>query len=176
LAAGLAYPEAGETISLASARRLYERARRGDGVLGGLKRLGVKNILGAVWSAATPASGSGPREAVAAYRMEDGLRDPSFDEQPATMPASGAAGLVALDDWLASIPELRRRRHEIQRHRRRSDAEVLSAFASHWTNPAGPAGPAGPMGAGPQALYNRVHETLVQAFSLESIAKEDGAA
>ena len=169
LTAGLAYPEPGETISLASARRFYRRARHQDGVLENLKQLGVKNVVGAVWSAATSSIPGGSR-AVSAYRMEDGLQDPSFDEQPETMPAGGAAGLVALREWLESLPEQRRRRQELQRQRRRSDAEILSAFPSHWTNPAGPAG------AEPLTLYNRVHEAVVQAFSLEEIAKNDGAA
>jgi hypothetical protein len=93
--------------------------------------------------------------------MEEGLQEPAFDEDPEILTAEGAAGLLALHDWLTSLPEQRRRRRGIQQHRRRSDAEILSAFPDRWTQP---------VGAEPRALYHRVHETVVEAFSLEDIA------
>ncbi|HEX9724655.1 MAG TPA: glycosyltransferase [Vicinamibacteria bacterium] len=155
LATGLFRREPGDTMSMVSLlRRAYQRARSGDGALGG-----IKNMLAELWSAAAPPTEDGSR--AAAYRMEEGLQEPAFDEDPEILTAEGAAGLLALHDWLTSLPEQRRRRRGIQQHRRRSDAEILSAFPDRWTQP---------VGAEPRALYHRVHETVVEAFSLEDIA------
>jgi hypothetical protein len=93
--------------------------------------------------------------------MEESLQELGFDREPEILPAESTAGLLALHDWLTSLPEQRLRRGEIQRHRRRSDAEILSAFSSRWTQP---------VGAEPRALYRRVHETVVDTFSIEEMA------
>ena len=97
-----------------------------------------------------------------ARRQKVALKNHSLDDQPPAIPATGAAVLAALDDWLKALPEMRRRRAELQRGRRRSDAATLSPFSSRWTSPAS---------ANPQAVYNTVHESIVREFSLDRIVK-----
>ena len=144
-------------------------AERRHGIRENSTRLRVKDLLAALWSTARFAAGSGRRSqplsalsALSAFRMEDGLQDPSFDGQPVTVTASTGARLAALDEWLISLPRQRKRRQELQRHRKRSDAQVLSAFASRWT---------APVGAEPPWLYSRVHEAVVKAFSLDRLVR-----
>ena len=161
LATGLFRREPGDWSLVSALHRAYRRARRTDGALGG-----IKNILAELWPAAAHPAGDGSR--AAAYRMEEGPQERAFDDHPESLPPEGAARLLALHDWLTSLPDQRRRRREIQQHRWRSDAEILSAFPARWTQP---------VGAEPRALYHRLHETVVEAFSLEDIAQRpDGRA
>jgi GT2 family glycosyltransferase len=145
--------EPGDWPLVSSLRRAYLRARNADGAMGG-----IKSILAELWPVtARPTADGSP---AAAYRMEEGPQERTFDDRPESLPAEGAARLLALHDWLTSLPEQRRRRREIQQHRRRSDAEILSAFPARWTQP---------VGAEPRDLYRRVHETVVDTFSIEEM-------
>lgn len=138
LAAGLSR-RLDEGLSLLSLlRSSYRSRRRGGGFLSG-----IRSCLATMRRAVIPA----PSRA-------------TISPPPQNLSPSAAAALLAFQDWLASLPEQRRRRREIQQHRRRSDAEILSAFSDRWTQP---------VGAEPRDVYHRVHEMVVQAFSLEDM-------
>ncbi|MGH9459756.1 MAG: glycosyltransferase family 2 protein, partial [Vicinamibacteria bacterium] len=154
LTTGLFRQEPGDWSLVSSLRRAYLRARNTDGARGG-----IKSILAELWPLTDRPTADGSR--AAAYRMEEGPQERSFDGHPESLPAEGAARLLALHDWLKSLPEQRHRRREIQEHRRRGDAEILSAFPARWTQP---------VGAEPRAVYRRVHETVVDALALRDIA------
>jgi hypothetical protein len=67
---------------------------------------------------------------------------------------------MALSEWLATVPEQRRRRDNVQRARCRTDADVLRRFSAHWTDP---------IGIEQQILYNTLHHGVVQALAIEEI-------
>ncbi len=134
-------------------------AARARGALGSLRTLGVRGIAGAFWSTATFVARDQRRDQSrrAGYLIERGLQPPTFDGRQEPLPAPAAAILVAINEWLQSIGEQRERRASIQQARRRTDADVLSRFSSHWTDPVGTA---------QQAFYEKLHRGLVEALEI----------
>jgi GT2 family glycosyltransferase len=145
-------------------------ASRTRSVLGNVRHLGARRIMEALWSTATFLVRNTQRDLPrrTGYLMESGLQPPSFDAKPEPLPVEAAAVLVALKEWLGSIPEQRARRRDVQGHRTRSDFEALSPFSSHWTFP-----------NDQRPVYKTLHESIVKELrvdeSLAAAEQESGA-
>ncbi len=93
------------------------------------------------------------------YLIERGGQPASFDAHAESLPASAAAALLGIRDFLDSLPELSARRRALQARRRRTDAEIIGRFGEYWLSPV----------ASPQQDdHVDLQETLVNAFGVPS--------
>ena len=133
-----------------------------------LRRVGAVGLLRATWTALSgtvtvprPSAAVEPRTA---YLMEAGVADAALDDHAEVVPASAAAVFAGFAEFVHSLPHLDERRRWLQSKRQRSDAEILSRFASqHWlqTSP-----------AVPQRPHDDLHALLVRQFGLDGILLE----
>ena len=104
-----------------------------------------------------------PLDAGAAYRIERGAAGPiALDGRVEPFPSSAAAALTGIHEFIDSLPELSERRRRFQSARRRSDAEILSRFGSHWLTPGG---------APHQRAHEDLHRTLLDLLGVAGRAR-----
>ena len=102
-------------------------------------------------------------DAAAAYRIERGAAGQvSLDGHVEPFPTGAAAALTGVHEFIDSLPELSERRRRFQSARRRSDAEILSRFGSHWLTPGG---------APHQREHERLHRVLLEIFDVAGHAR-----
>jgi GT2 family glycosyltransferase len=131
---------------------------------GNLRHLGARGLAGAARDAAR---GSGPAlsspSARALYDISRGVAQVGLDGRQEAFPIAAAAALSGIHDFLLSIPTLSERRRWLQRHRRRSDREILTQFDLHWLDPCG--APSG------QREHNDLQRTLLKAFGVDALTE-----
>jgi hypothetical protein len=142
-------------------------AGRAAGVGGSLRRLGVRGLSHTLLSTVrfVLRGRQITRSGRAAYAIEHGRQGRDLDESLDFLGAEAAAGLVALSEWLETVPEQRRRRAELQQSRVCTDREIVERFGSHWTRPVILQDGAG---------YARMHDVIATALDVASI--KDGPA
>jgi hypothetical protein len=130
-------------------------ARRDAGVIGSLRALGMGGLIGAAAQVGRELAYSwkhrGAREQ---YLLERTPFGGSAVERE-SIPIEAVATLAGIADMLASLPELSAKRASLQAMRRRSDAEILERFGSHWLNHSPSA---------QQRLHATLREIVVQAL------------
>ncbi len=127
---------------------------------------GLVNVARESVSASThPALADGQRTP---YLIERGIVPAAFDAEPEPLPIAAGATLSGIYGFLADLPRLSARRAAIQERRRRSDAEILEPFSTHWLAPCGAPNRN-------QLLHNALHETLVKLFAIARVVEPDGA-
>ena len=134
-------------------------ARRGLPMTVNLRRVGAAGFVGAgiyvikeIWTGSL-----GDASSRDSYLIERGGQPASFDAHEEPMPASAAAALLGIRDFLDGLPALSARRRTLQARRRRTDAEIIGRFGEDWMSPV-----ASPR----QEDHNELHETLVKAFGV----------
>ncbi len=140
-------------------------ARKHLPLLVNLRRLGPLGFVGAVGYVAKEfwAGSFGDRGSRDVYLLELGGQPASFDAHGERVPATAAATLLGLRDFLESLPDVSARRREIQGRRRRTDAEILERFGKWWLSPV----------ASPRQFdHNDIQESLVDAFRVPSFGAQ----
>ncbi|MEO8259438.1 MAG: glycosyltransferase family 2 protein [Acidobacteriota bacterium] len=134
-------------------------ARKELPLLVNLKRVGAAGCVSAggylareIWTGSL-----GDVNSRASYLIERGGQPASFDAHAEPIPASAAAALLGIRDFLDSLPELSLRRQALQARRRRSDAEIIGRFGDYWMSPV-----ASPR----QDDHIDLQEALVKAFGV----------
>ena len=133
--------------------------RRRLSLIENLRRLGISGLL----STATSAVGDALREAQLAtphridYLVERGSQAVELKKCDHCVPAAASAALLGVQEFLASLPELERRRKWLQARRRRSDLEILKPFNSEWLFSS-------------NAARDELRDVLIETFGLADIA------
>ena len=120
------------------------------------RHLGVRGVLSAmrqVAREAAPASASRRTD----DRLECGAAGAALDGRTEPFPTGAAAALSGVYAFLDSLPELTMRRAGIQAMRRRTDAEILSRFGTHWLSPGR---------ASRQQEHEALHATLIDVLDV----------
>ena len=101
---------------------------------GNLRRLGVGGLVGAIGDGVGDVVSSLARQgARARYLIERQTGGAALDAQPEEVPATAAAVLLGIQDFLRMLPDLSARRTMLQARRRRTDQEILARFGGRWT-------------------------------------------
>lgn len=109
-------------------------ARKSLGIGGSLRKLGVSGLAGAVMDAGREVGAElGQSGARARYLIEGQPGKASLEGRRERFPATAAAALLGVHDFLGMLPELSVRRAWLQSQRRRSDADILRMFGGRWT-------------------------------------------
>jgi GT2 family glycosyltransferase len=125
-------------------------------MLDNARRLGVRGMFGAMRQVAREASPAAASRR-AEYRIECGAAGAALDGRTESFPTGAAAALSGVHAFLDSLPELTVRRARIQASRRRTDAEILARFGTHWLSPGG---------APRQREHEALHATLLDLLGV----------
>jgi GT2 family glycosyltransferase len=128
-------------------------------------RLGIGGLVGCVKEAVRSVPTAASRRLRAAFRLERGEAADALDA-PFAMPIQAAARLAGIHSFLAALPQLSRRRANLQRRRTIADTDLLEPFGSHWLSSSG----AAPF----QAEHDAFHAALVRVFRLEELVASRG--
>lgn len=167
--------DAGDALVPAAGRRsvgtLMARAKgalrnrgvgRHQGIAENARHLGLRGLAGVMRDVARER----PRrvaDAAAAYRIERGAAGRvALEGHVEPFPTGAAAALTGVQEFIESLPELSERRRRFQSARRRSDAEILSRFGSHWLSPGG---------TPHQGEHDRLHRALLEIFDVAGLAR-----
>ena len=136
--------------------------RRRQGIAENARHLGLRGLAGAMLEVARETVRPTP-DAVAEYRIERGGSGHAvLVGRVEPFPSSAAAALTGVHEFIDGLPELSERRRRLQSARRRSDAEILSRFGSHWLHP----------GVAPhQREHEGLHRRLLELFDVAGRAR-----
>jgi hypothetical protein len=141
---------------------------RRQSIAGNLRQLGLRGLAGAVRQTIRGTRGTPSLVSRrAAYDISRGTPPPDLDGRPEMIPAGAGAALSGLHDFLLGLPGLSGRRAALQAARQRSDREILSRFARHWTSS---------VPSPHQGLYDELHRTLVDVLDIADLARPPATA
>ena len=136
------------------------RITRGTPLGRAIWRLGIRGLYGVPRDVVRLWFAKQSRSRREAYLVEQGGVPVTFDSWREPIPIHAAAILAGLYGFLSDLPNLTRRRADLQRRRRASDQQVLWRFGTHWLSPSP---------ATFQAEHNAHHGVLVEQFALAAI-------
>lgn len=149
--------------SLATSTKAALRARgvtRTTPIGEALKRLGIRGFLGVAQDVLVPRPRARTPERRAAYSIERGEVPATLDSRTEPLPIDAAAMLSGVYGFLSDLPELTRRRADVQGRRRATDQAIVDQFGTHWRQPCP---------ARFQHEHNQLHAALVDAFALAGV-------
>jgi GT2 family glycosyltransferase len=135
-------------------------ASRHRSLLDNARHVGVGGLFGAARQVARDTlapAGTARRDD---YGLERGGTGAALDGRSEPFPSSAAAALEGVREFLESLPDLSARRAAFQAARRRTDAEILARFGSHWLTP---------IGAPHQREHEALHATLVTVLAIDEV-------
>jgi hypothetical protein len=141
---------------------LHARGITGTTPIGqAVKRLGIRGFLRVARDVLVPRHAERSRPPRAAYLIEHEEVPSMVDAQYEPLPIAAAAVLSGIYGFLSDLPELTRRRSDVQRQRHATDREVLNRFGTHWLH-------ACPAAFQPE--HDAVHAALVDEFALAAVS------
>jgi GT2 family glycosyltransferase len=132
---------------------------RRNGVWRNVRQLGARGFADAVTEAIRKTAAPAAR---ADYWIERAAASAALDGRTESFPTEAAATLQGVHEFLESLPELTVRRAFLQSLRRRSDAEILSRFGSHWL---------APVLAPHQREHEALHTTILETLGVAPLAR-----
>jgi GT2 family glycosyltransferase len=129
-------PALAAAVTAAARHALVRRgARRTLGVVGSARRVGMGGLAGAIRETVGSLRHHSTRGgARARYLIEASGPHAAVDLRRERLHPDTGAALLGMQDFLAMLPELSRRRAWLQARRVRSDAEIFAGFDARWTS------------------------------------------
>jgi GT2 family glycosyltransferase len=128
-----------------------------------VKQFGLKGFAALARDLMAPRRDDAASRRRSAYAVERERAPVTPDARSEPFPIDAAAVLAGLYGFLSGLPDLSRRRSDIQRRRRTPDEDVLLRFGSHWLQRTP---------SPSQAEHDIVHGLVVEAFALALNAAE----
>jgi GT2 family glycosyltransferase len=159
----LSYREAIRSVPFRFKLALTTRGmRRHRSLTQNLHQVGVTGVLSAAKSAIDALHAElGTPHLRFDYLIERASSGSALEERDHLVPSPAGAALLGIQEFLASVPELERRRAWLQSRRRRGDLSILKPFNTEWLSPTP---------AACQKEHNELQHALVEAFALGDIA------